>query len=161
VFNEPLSPHLAARRTGTTIDLRTVAAWVDAHPCPWLLVETAGGLLSPLAPSITNLELARTVRPDALLIVAQDRLGVLHDVTACIVALRALAPELGCIFVLQPPAESDLSTGTNASELVALGLADQVFTMPRGTPADLSIAAEMDRLLGHVRRMVGPSRGFT
>jgi dethiobiotin synthetase len=135
----PLSPHLAARLEGRTIQLPPILTWVDgaADDAPpatraWLVIETAGALLSPLAPGLTNLDLARELRPETLLLVAQDRLGVLHDVSAARLALRTLAPDLPPpVVVLQPPAVADSSTGTNAEELRILGIAENVVTFPR------------------------------
>jgi dethiobiotin synthetase len=50
----PLSPHLAAQGEGLVIQLAPILAWVDAADAPWVVVETAGALLSPLAPGLTN-----------------------------------------------------------------------------------------------------------
>lgn len=158
VFSEPVSPHLAARRAGVAIDLGPVAAWVEAHDCPWVLVETAGGLLSPLGQGVTNLDLARAVQPDAVLLVAQDRLGVLHEVSACCLVLRVLAPEMGeVVVVLQTPPASDLSTGTNATELATLGIVEHAFTVPRGAPAEPAVGAAVAELAEHLhRRLASP-----
>ncbi len=133
---DPVSPHLAARRAGMAIDLGRVAAWVDAHAeASVLVVETAGALLSPLGPGRTNLDLVRVVRPDHVLLVAVDRLGVLHDVAVTLHALRTLAAELPApTLILQPPAVADASTGTNAEELVGLGITPAVVLFPRGEP---------------------------
>jgi dethiobiotin synthetase len=162
VFTDPISPHLAARRSGRSIDLRAVVAWIDAHICPWVLVETAGGLLSPLGPGITNLDLAQAVRPDGVLLVAQDRLGVLHEVTACRVALRTLASELReVLVVLQAPSIPDASTGTNAAELSTLGLVDRAFAIPRGTGSDVAVAAAAAEVVGHLRGLPEPGVCFT
>lgn len=137
VFADPVSPHLAARRAGIAVELGTVRTWVDRHSADWVLIETAGGLLSPLALNLTNLDLAKSLNPDALVLVALDRLGVLHDVAACQLALRvgfAPAPPPPTVVVLQTPAVLDASTGTNAPELQLLGTAAEVIVMPRGAP---------------------------
>ncbi|WP_338046503.1 dethiobiotin synthase [Polyangium spumosum] len=133
---DPVSPHLAARRVGTRIDLERVAAWADAcAEAEVLLLETAGALLSPLGPGVFNLDLARVLRPDHLLLVAPDRLGVLHDVAVTLHALRTLAADLPApVLLLQPPAVADASTGTNAEELVGLGIVSKVWGFPRATP---------------------------
>ncbi len=134
-LEDAVSPHLAARRAGITVDLAPVLRWVDAHPARWVIVETAGALLSPIAPGVTNLDLAVALRPDAWLLVAPDRLGVLHDVAAALLALGALcSPPIRPTVVLQTPAVPDTSTGTNAAELELLGVAPKVFTMPRAEP---------------------------
>jgi dethiobiotin synthetase len=153
-FSEPLSPHLTARKTGASINLKTVATWVDEAVCPWVLVETAGGLLSPLGPGITNLDLARALRPRVVLLVALDRLGVLHEIAACCLALRVLAPEFqNLAIVLQAPPAPDLSTGTNAAELAALAIAEHVFTVPRGGVTDPRVMAAAGSLAAYLRAL--------
>lgn len=141
-FPLPLSPHLAAQASGTTIELETIRRWIDAQPSPHRLVETAGGLLSPLTRSLTNLDLVLALRPTALVLVAPDRLGVLHDLRACVLALRHEGPGLPPPRVLlQPPATPDASTGTNAAEILALGIADAVLRLPRASAEDCAEAA--------------------
>ncbi|XXX75987.1 dethiobiotin synthase [Sorangium sp. So ce134] len=134
-FVEPLSPHLAARRSGLAISLDAVAAWVDRQRAPLVIVESAGALLSPLGPGLTNADLVRALVPDAVVLVGLDRLGILHEVASCVLALRALAPGLPpALVVLNPPAAPDASTGTNAGELETLGIAQGAVVMPRGEP---------------------------
>lgn len=144
---DPVSPHLAARRAGVTIDLEEIVAWLDAHATSPLVIETAGALLSPLSPTLTNLDLTRAAHPDRLVLVAVDRLGVLHEVAACLQILRG-APNLPSpLVVLQSPPEPDTSTGTNAAELTTLGIAPQVIEMPRGLPTSPECQAAADRIL--------------
>ena len=130
---DPVSPHLAARRSGVTIDLDRIRRWVDDHHAPWLFIETAGALRSPLARGLTNLDLAAALTPDRWILVGVDRLGVLHEVTACRLVLesRHIPPP---VVILQSPPIPDTSTGTNAAELRFLGIAGDVFTMPRSAP---------------------------
>jgi dethiobiotin synthetase len=129
-FEDAVSPHLAARRVGSTITLARIVQWVDTHSDRALLIETAGALLSPLGVGLTNLHLARALRPDVLVLVAPDRLGVLHEVSSALLALRAVAEELPVpIVMLQPPVEADSSTGTNAAELVALGIVHRAWSL--------------------------------
>jgi dethiobiotin synthetase len=133
-FADPVSPHLAARRAGVSVDLARVRDWVDAHLASVVVVETAGALLSPLGPRITNLDLAQALWPDHLLLVAPDRLGVLHDVMATLHALRTLGARLPePLVLLQPPVEADASTGTNGDELDLLGL-PRPHVFPRAAP---------------------------
>lgn len=146
---DPVSPHLAARRVGSRIDLGRVVAWVDAHDeAEVLVVETAGALLSPLGPGVANLDLARVLRPDHLLLVGSDRLGVLHDVAVTMHALRTMAPDLPApVLLLQPPAVADASTGTNAEELVGLGIVSVVYGFPRAEPTAAETRAAARRVL--------------
>lgn len=146
-FARPVSPHLAAREAGVTLELARVRAWVDTHQAPWTVVESAGALLSPLGGGLTNLDLARSLSPDALLLVALDRLGVLHELSACLLALRVLGPNLPApLVVLQAPAQTDASTGTNAAELATLGIASGVLSVPRGE----ALGAEVQRAMGPI-----------
>lgn len=147
-----LSPHLAARQEGITLRLQPILNWVDESEADWTLVETAGALLSPLSPLLTNLDLTAALEPDAVILVAPDRLGVLHDLTTTLFAYRVLAlhmPEP--IVVLQPPPEPDTSTGLNAGELLELGIARTVVSLPRApaeAPAMLAAARTIWELLG-------------
>jgi len=134
-FVEPISPHLAARREGVVIELGRVQAWVDAHAAAVVVVETAGALLSPLGPGLTNLDLAKALRPEVLVLVAPDRLGVLHEVASAMHVLRTLGAGLPSpLLLLQPPASPDDSTGTNAAELALLGVHPAAFVFPRAEP---------------------------
>jgi dethiobiotin synthetase len=147
-FPSPVSPHLEARRTGTTISLDTIDAWVASHTADYLIIETAGGLLSPLGPTLTNLDLVRRLAPDFIYLIAVDRLGVLHDVRACTLLLKLLAPELpppACI--LQHPRVSDHSTGTNADELLTLGIVSRVSWFPYASPTTDYILDQADHAL--------------
>jgi dethiobiotin synthetase len=154
-FADPVSPHLAARRTGVSIELSRIVAWVDEHRASVVLVETAGALLSPLGGGLTNLDLARALHPDRLLLVAPDRLGVLHDVAVTRHALRTLAPGLpDPTVLLQPPAQGDSSTGTNAAELTLLGIATP-FVFPRAAATDPETLAVAREVLGALRLLPG------
>ncbi|WP_437621861.1 ATP-dependent dethiobiotin synthetase BioD [Sorangium sp. So ce1151] len=135
-FPDPLSPHLAARRRGRAISLDHTIAWVDRQQASVAIIESAGALLSPLGPGLTNADLVRALAPDGLVLVGLDRLGILHEVACCLLALRTLVPGLPpALVVLNPPATPDASTGTNAGELEALGISSGVVAMPRAAPA--------------------------
>jgi dethiobiotin synthetase len=160
-FTDAVSPHLAARRAGIEINLARIVEWVAACSAPWTIIETAGGLLSPLAPSITNLSLVQMLVPDLVVLVGVDRLGTLHDVAACLLALAtgpAALPKP--IVVLQTPEVADTSTGTNADELVALGMVQHATLVPRGAPAERAVVEPVLGLLARLQLRV-PGRGFT
>lgn len=143
-FRAPLSPHLAARREGREISLEAVAAWTRerAPERGWCLVETAGGVLTPLGTGITNFDLARALEPAIWLLVAPDALGVLGAITSTLVALRALgrSPDL-C--VLSTPDEPDASTGTNADELERLKIVSVTASFPRALTAERDAATRL------------------
>ncbi len=148
-FSAPISPHLAARRAHVELDPARVAAWVRdttiQHTTAFTCVETAGGALSPLSPRATNVEVAAALAPALVLLVAPDSLGVLHDVSATLAALRsrALEPDYVALTQARPP---DASTGTNADELRRLGIADPIAVVPASDPSALD--ALVEALLG-------------
>lgn len=158
---DPVSPHLAARRVGVEITPARIVDWVTECSAPWTIIESAGGLLSPLAPSFTNLDLLQMLAPDLVVLVGVDRLGTLHDVGACLLALATDAAELPRPnVVLQTPEVADTSTGTNAEELVTLGMVKHVTLIPRGAPVGRPVAEATLGLLARLQLQV-PSRGFT
>jgi dethiobiotin synthetase len=145
-FAAPVSPHLAARAEGRAIDLDVVVARVAEleRRADTVLVEGAGGLFSPLDERTTQADLARALRADRLVLVAPDRLGVLHDVRATLLAARSLGIA-DPIVVLSAPLRPDASTGTNASELEALGITRAVAVFPRAPfdAAESLLAADL------------------
>lgn len=149
----PVSPHLAARAEQRTISLPVIRAWVESArgAADGLLVELPGGLFSPLNDTETNADLAVMLEPSATVLVASDRLGVLHDVLA---ATRAAAT-LGLTFqaiLLSSPLATDASTGTNADELRRiLGPGQVVSTLPRTDDADATA-----RMLPILRGLLRP-----
>jgi dethiobiotin synthetase len=138
-FPQPVSPHLAARADGRTIDLDRVRDWVDTArgDADLTLVELAGGLFSPLTDELLNADLARRLQPEAILLVAPDRLGVLHDVVATSRAARAEGLVLKGT-VLVTPAAPDASTGRNAPELPLLTGLPVLAVLPRAPAPDLA-----------------------
>jgi dethiobiotin synthetase len=94
-FLAPLAPPLAAAEEGLTVNEELLLEGFE----PWraaseiVLVEGAGGLLSPLSANLNSLDLARALNLP-LLVVAANRVGVMHQVLALLHAARALAPEV-------------------------------------------------------------------
>jgi dethiobiotin synthetase len=76
---EPISPHLAARAAGVTIDLPTIRGYCEriAFESDWTLVEGAGGWLAPLNDSENIADLAQLLDFPVLMVVGM-RLGCLN-----------------------------------------------------------------------------------
>jgi dethiobiotin synthetase len=139
LFASPVSPHLAARREGRTIDLAAIARWVAdiREHADRVVLELPGGLYSPLSATATNATLLRAFGDAKAVLIAPDRLGVLHEVIATTRAARADGIVLDGI-VLSAPAEPDDSTGTNADELRLTAPAVPVLaTLPRAPRQEL------------------------
>jgi dethiobiotin synthetase len=134
-FPDPISPHLAARRVGRDINVDAALNYVReqeaarASAFDVCVIETAGGLFSPLAPGVTNWDLAQALTPAKWLLVAPDALGVLHDLTATLLAARARGrlPDAVALCAARP---ADASTGTNAGEVELLGIAPRPVVFP-------------------------------
>ncbi len=157
-FHDPVSPHLAARREGRAVELSAIRLWISEHDAGWQVVETAGGLLSPLSPKLTNLDLARALEPTALVLCAPDRLGVLHDVTVTLMALRSLGLESRTVVALSAPAIADDSTGSNAGELNGLGIADRPVVFPRATFESRGTKDAAAALAGRLTDLMSPTQ---
>jgi dethiobiotin synthetase len=78
-------------------------------------------VFSPLSPTEVNFDLALALEPAAWVLVAADALGVLHDVSATLQAMRARG-RIPDHVVLSGAREADASTGSNATELAGLGI---------------------------------------
>jgi dethiobiotin synthetase len=112
-FKAALSPDMAAEREDRPISVDALVATcaAAARPDRVTFIEGAGGLMSPLAPRFTNLDLAAAI--DAhIVLVAGTYLGTIsHTLTACeALAARRREP---CVIVLSespgspvPPAET-------------------------------------------------------
>ncbi len=87
---DPLSPHLAAERAGTRIDIPHLAACQRelAQHADAMVVEGAGGFLVPLSPTLTGADLAQALGLPVLLVVGL-RLGCLNHALLSAEAIRA------------------------------------------------------------------------
>jgi dethiobiotin synthetase len=89
-FAAPLAPPLAAELEQRHVDdellISGVEQWVGR--CDILLVEGAGGLMSPISWNLTNADLARQIGYP-LVIVARNQLGAIHQVLATCEAAKA------------------------------------------------------------------------
>ena len=87
---DPLSPHLAAERAGTRIDIHHLVACQRelAQHADAMVVEGAGGFLVPLSPEHTGADLAQALGLPVLLVVGL-RLGCLNHALLSAEAIRA------------------------------------------------------------------------
>ena len=145
-----VSPHLAARDEGRLIERRVISSYVAEvreAATDGVLAELAGGLFSPLAPGVSNADIARDLGADVLLLVACDRLGVLHDVGATARAAAAAGVRITGI-VLVAPERPDASTGANAQELPLVTDVPVLAVLPRGEVVALAERADLAAIVG-------------
>jgi dethiobiotin synthetase len=130
---EPISPHLAARRAGAAFDVPRILEQIGslAPLVDLLLVELPGGAFSPFTDQLLAADVARAIPGARCLLVAPDRLGVLHDVAACTRACASVGLPLAGL-LLNAPDQSDASTGLNAAELPLVTRVPLLAEFPRG-----------------------------
>ncbi len=118
-FLAPLAPPVAAAAEGSVVDtdrlVDDAGAW-DSDYDP-LIVEGAGGLMSPIAEGMLNIDLVAKFEPCRLVIVAADRLGVIHQTIATCEAAKHRGVTPHGIVLSQPAQESDESTNSNLEQL--------------------------------------------
>jgi dethiobiotin synthetase len=87
-FLAPLAPDQAARIENTHVDENQIRSglqpWRDAFDV--VLVEGAGGLMSPLSDRWLNIDLVKELAIDQVILVAANRIGVIHQVLVCLEA---------------------------------------------------------------------------
>ncbi len=142
-FIAPLAPNVAAKLEGRSVDDALLA---DAFhhwegQADVVVVEGAGGLLSPLSDDSTNADLAVRLQLP-LIIVAANRLGVLNHTALTVEAatrrgLSILAVVLNTVSASHGRSEANSPADSNAAELTRMltgtpvfgcGFGDSVFT---------------------------------
>ena len=129
-FHPPIAPLLAARRERRQVRLADVLAHVRAMQKRFevVLVEGAGGLLSPLGGNFDSHDLIAVLRATPM-VVCPNRLGAVNQV---LLTLAALPRSASCRarVVLISPAKPDASTSTNAGLLAEFLDAKRIFCLP-------------------------------
>jgi dethiobiotin synthetase len=97
-FVEWSAPNVAARRMGVALDYAELVAFVSTrlatHEGP-ALVEGAGGVMSPLTDTHTNLDLAADLRLPVVLMASNYLGAVSHTLTALeVLTRRGLEPKV-------------------------------------------------------------------
>ena len=129
-FRAPVAPLLAARRENKKVKLPQVLAHARAMQKRFdvLLIEGAGGLLSPLGKNFNSRDLILALRAIPI-IVAQNKLGAVNHV---LLTLEALPKNLRAKarVILMSPQKPDASTNTNARLLAEFFDAQKNFSLP-------------------------------
>jgi dethiobiotin synthetase len=117
----PLAPAVAARVEGVTIDLARLEALVRRRlaSADVLLVEGAGGLLVPIADSVTWADLAARLRLPLLVVVA-NRLGAINHCALTARVATAMGLAVTGFVLSSPDPARDASADTNAAAITGL-----------------------------------------
>ena len=150
-FAAPLAPAVAARLEGRTLSLEHIvevaAALARRHAA--LLVEGAGGLLTPLTDRETYADLAAALRLP-LLVVARAGLGTVNHTALTCEAARRRGLEVYGIVLNRPTAATDPSEPWNAGEIERLTGARVLASLPHA----LDIASRERALVEALAREV-------
>lgn len=128
-FRAAIAPSLAARQEKKVVKLSRVVAHVRAMQKRFdiLLVEGAGGLLSPLGRHFNSRDLMVALRAMPI-IVAPNRLGVVNSVLLTLEALpKNLRAKARVVLVPQP--EPDISAKSNAALIAEFFDAKRILTV--------------------------------
>jgi dethiobiotin synthetase len=93
-----------------------------------LLIEGAGGLLSPLGDDFNSRDLIASLRATPI-IVGSNRLGVVNQVLLTLEALSPSTAARACIVLMSPP-RPDAATRTNAGLLAEHFDEERIFQLP-------------------------------
>jgi dethiobiotin synthetase len=105
LFGLPVSPHLAAREDGATIDLADIR--LPKNPGGRLIIEGAGGVLVPVNDSQLMIDLIRHLNVPAL-VAARSSLGTINHTLLTVEALRARSIEIvGVVAIGNPNTENE------------------------------------------------------
>ena len=129
-FRAAVAPALAARLENKTVKISDVVAHARAmqKKSEPLLVEGAGGLLSPLGENFDSRDLIVAL-PATPIIVAQNRLGAVNHL---LLTLEALPKNLRAKtkVVLMSPPKPDAATAASEKLLAQFFPAKNIFTLP-------------------------------
>ncbi len=137
---EPLSPHLAAARAGTTISLPPLmeCAWSQPEGDRWI-VEGAGGVLVPLNDHELMIDLI-AVLGLPVVIAARSGLGTINHTLLTIEALRARAIPIAGVVMVGPLNPDNRVAIETRGHVVVLG---ELPALAPLTPQSLQQAADM------------------
>ncbi len=144
-FEPPIAPHIAARAAEVNVDLAQIVAAVRAAEmrCDDVIVEGAGGWLSPLANALEHADLAKALGAPVLLVVGM-RLGCINHARLSVNEIaRSGVRLLGWIANVLPAANPMLVLEENISSLIELLPTTMLARVDGGCLQDLGLAAAM------------------
>jgi dethiobiotin synthetase len=129
-FRAPIAPSLAARQENKKVKLLQVLAHVRAMQKRFdvLLVEGAGGLLSPLGENFNSRDLISGLGAIPI-VVAQNKLGVVNQILLTIEALPKHFRSKAKV-ILMSPKKPGAATASNAKLLTEFVPAKNIFPFP-------------------------------
>lgn len=138
-FREPIAPGSAADLAGIRLPLADVAAAiVNYDRCAGImLIEGAGGVLSPLGWDWNVLDLARMLHAGVLL-VAENKLGCINHTLLTLQAVRAYGLPVYGVVLNSPRATVDASSDGNAAAIRRLTGSERVERWGQGAGREVA-----------------------
>jgi dethiobiotin synthetase len=129
-FRAPVAPLLAARRERKRVQLSEVMAHIRAMQKRFdvLLIEGAGGLLSPLGENFNSRDLIVALGATPI-IAAQNKLGSVNHVLLTLAALPPGAAANARVVLMSPP-NRDAAAASNPKLLAGFFDAKRIITLP-------------------------------
>jgi len=143
-FAEPLAPALAAERAGETIDM------LHIHECfaqlqaehDLMLVESAGGLLTPLTGTHTMRDLAVAMALPVI-VVARNVLGAINHTTLTVASAQAAGLNVVGVVLNHAEPVDDAAALTNAEAIARWGGAPLLAVVPWAPSLDMAAIASL------------------
>ena len=155
-FRAPIAPALAARRERRRVLLADVLVHIRGMQKRFdvVLLEGAGGLLSPLGADFNSRDLLVTLRATPI-VVCPNRLGAVNQAMLTLEALpKSLRREARIVLV--SPQKPDAATATNARLLLELSDAKRIITLPRsGEKCSTAETLRTPRVRRSLRALIG------
>jgi len=123
-FSQPISPSIAEKISKRRIDFRKIGACFEkisaSHDV--VVVEGAGGILSPISKDRTNAQLARYLKLPVVIVVP-DRLGAINQALMAVNAARVHGLEVSCVILnsRKGRAKADSRVGLDRAEIEKFG----------------------------------------
>jgi dethiobiotin synthetase len=129
-FSEPIAPLAAARKRRRIIKIDAVLEQIRtiSERCDWLLVEGAGGLLTPLGENFSAREIIVELKC-RVICVAANRLGTINHTLLTVNAIQPAVKERLTV-ALMGVRDRDASVDANARILSELTPPGKVFEIP-------------------------------
>lgn len=123
-LTQPLSPHAAAAADGVKIDMDFIRSSMPSTGEKDLIIEGAGGVMSPVNDSFVVMDLIKNLDADAV-IVSKHYLGSINHTLLTIDAMRRKGLRIVGVFFNGKPVQSSVDFILRYSGIKALGFIDE------------------------------------
>jgi dethiobiotin synthetase len=154
-FSAPVAPAQAAAQAGVLLSPSLLAGAIERARAEgdFLLVESAGGLLSPYGPGLTGADIA-ALAALPLLLVARNALGTINHTALALAEIRRRALPLAGLVLVEVSADATPDRPHNAALIEAVSGERALATLAHVPGAD------PERLADELARQIPPAELF-